>query len=148
MELAGCAICISHTILICVAHRSYIHHANQPRTQGGWVGGTGSNNYPLRGSKVSDFEGGVRAVAMLSGGYLPANVRGSRHTGYIHVADWYGTLSKLVGVDPADDVPGLPPVDSNNFWPSILIPNANSTGREVCTPPPSSSLSAPVSPPL
>ena len=100
--------------------------------KGGWVGGTGSNNYPLRGSKVSDFEGGVRAVAFLSGGYLPISVRGGRHTGYIHVADWYGTLSKLVGVDPSDNVPGLPPVDSNDFWPSVLVPNATSTGREVC----------------
>ena len=100
--------------------------------KGGWVGRTGSNNYPLRGSKVSDFEGGVRAVAFLSGGYLPISVRGGRHTGYIHVADWYGTLAKLVGVDPSDNVPGLPPVDSNDFWPSVLVPNATSTGREVC----------------
>jgi arylsulfatase B len=55
---------------------------------GGWVGNTGSNNYPLKGSKVSDFEGGVRAVSFVSGGYLPINVRGSHHSGLIAVADW------------------------------------------------------------
>ena len=96
---------------------------------GGWVGGTGSNNYPLKGSKVSDFEGGVRAVSFLAGGHLPASVHGTHHTGYISIADWYGTLASLVGVDPTDAVPGLPPVDSNDFWPSILTPNANHTGR-------------------
>jgi len=94
------------------------------------VGNTGSNNYPLRGSKVSDFEGGVRVVSFLAGGYLPENVRGGTHRGYIAFADWYGTLAKLVGVDPSDDVPGLPPVDSNDFWPSILTPNANESGRD------------------
>jgi hypothetical protein len=41
----------------------------------------------------------------------------------------YGTLCNLVGVSPTDDVPGLPPVDSNDFWSSILIPDANTTGR-------------------
>lgn len=135
--------------------------------QGGWAGTSGASNFPLRGSKTSDFEGGVRTVAFLAGGYLPAEVRGGTHTGYISVADWYGTLCRLVGVDPEDniwrrtgrtttssrqdaggsdgDVDGdgnvdgdgeggttflLPPVDSNDFWPSILVPNASSSGRD------------------
>jgi leishmanolysin-like peptidase len=108
---------------------------------GGWVGNTGSNNYPLRGSKTSDFEGGVRVVSWLAGGYLPANVRGGVHSGYISIADWYGTLCNLVGVDAADDVAGLPPVESNDFWPSIITPNATTSGRDEiflawsCAPP-------------
>lgn len=99
---------------------------------GGWADNSGSNNFPLRGSKVSDFEGGVRVVSFLAGGknVLPENVRGTRHTGLISIADWYGTLAYLVGVDPTDDVPGIPPVDSNNFWPSIMEPNANQSGRD------------------
>jgi hypothetical protein len=60
--------------------------ANLPRCL---TGNTGSNNYPLRGSKVSDFEGGVRAVSFLTGGYLPSNVRGTHHTGFIYIADWH-----------------------------------------------------------
>ena len=46
------------------------------------------------------------------------------------IADWYGTLCTLVGVPPVDLVQGLPPVDSNDFWPSILEPNANASGRD------------------
>eukprot|EP01079_Euglenida_sp_SAG-EU17-18_P004395 gene4395-798_t len=95
----------------------------------GWVGQFGSNNFPLKGSKVSDFEGGVRAVSFIAGGYLPAAVAGTHHTGYISIADWYATLCGLVGVPAADDVPGLPPIDSIDVWPSITTPNSNSTGR-------------------
>ena len=99
---------------------------------GGWAGTSGANNYPLRGSKVSDFEGGVRVVSFVNGGrhVLPDNVRGTKHTGYISIADWYGTLLNLVGVDPTDDVAGLPPVDSIDVWPSLLVPNATFSGRE------------------
>ena len=52
------------------------------------MGNTGSNNWPLRGSKVSDFEGGVRTVAFLAGGYLPPAVRGGSFSGFISMADW------------------------------------------------------------
>ena len=69
---------------------------------GGWAGESGASNFPLRGSKTSDFEGGVRAVSFLNGGdnVLPAAVRGGRHTGLVSVADWYGTLVRMVGGDP------------------------------------------------
>ena len=79
---------------------------------------------------MSDFEGGVRTVSFLAGGYVPRDVRGGVHTGYISIADWYGTLSTMVGVDPTDHVEGLPPVDSNDFWPSVLVPNATASGRD------------------
>jgi arylsulfatase I/J len=97
---------------------------------GGWVGGTGSNNWPLRGSKVSDFEGGVRTVAFLAGGYLPPTVRGGTFTGLISIADWFGTLSELVGVAPHDHVAGLPPVDSvEGLWASLMVPNGTVSPR-------------------
>jgi len=35
-----------------------------------------ANNYPLRGSKFSDFEGGVRTNTFISGGYIPKQSRG------------------------------------------------------------------------
>ncbi len=57
---------------------------------GGWVttNALGGNNWPLRGGKVSDFEGGVRATAFVTGGLLPANLRGKNSTALIHVTDW------------------------------------------------------------
>ena len=39
-------------------------------------------------------------------------------------------MCKLVGVDPTDHVSGLPPVDSVDAWPSLLVPNANASGRD------------------
>ena len=39
-------------------------------------------NFPLRGGKFYDFEGGVRSAAFVSGGYLPPAVRGSSTHGY------------------------------------------------------------------
>ncbi len=53
------------------------------------------NNWPLRGGKHSDFEGGVRANALVTGGYLPQNRRGKSMDGYIHICDWYQTFAKI-----------------------------------------------------
>ncbi|CAJ1416890.1 unnamed protein product [Effrenium voratum] len=52
-----------------------------------------ASNWPLRGGKYGDFDGGVRAVAFVSGGrYVPAHLRGTSNSGIIHIADWYATL--------------------------------------------------------
>ena len=63
----------------------------------------GSNNFPLKGGKASNWQGGVRVNAFVSGGYLPNNMRGKKSDAYIHIADWYSTFSLLAGVDPTDD---------------------------------------------
>ena len=84
--------------------------------------GTGANNYPLKGGKVTDWQGGVRVNAFVSGGYLPEKMRGQKTDGYIHLADWYGTFCAIAGVDPTDEKAAkakLPPVDSYNMWPLI-----------------------------
>ncbi len=47
-----------------------------------------ANNYPLRGGKYSEFEGGIRSAAFVSGGLLPESVRGTQQAGIIHIADW------------------------------------------------------------
>jgi arylsulfatase A-like enzyme len=75
---------------------------------------SGGNNYPLRGGKYSQFEGGIRSTAFVSGGYLPEAVRGTQQSGLISIADWYATFTSMVGVDPFDEwaaESGLPPVD-------------------------------------
>lgn len=89
------------------------------------------SNHPLLGGKLNDFEGGVRVAAFLSGGFLPAAVRGTRLDSLIHIADWYATFSALAGVngtsDPEAASVGLPPIDSINVWPQVLALGA-STG--------------------
>lgn len=84
----------------------------------------GGNNYPNRGMKFTDFEGGTRVAAWISGGALPAAVRGTTHSkGLIHICDWYATFSELAGVDPTDAKaarsPGIPAIDSVSAWAAI-----------------------------
>ena len=72
---------------------------------------------------VHPQEGGVRAVAFASGGFLPENARGRVLEEPIHVVDWYTTLVRLAGVDdgPDDDSQGghFPPIDSLDIWPLL-----------------------------
>ena len=94
-----------------------------------------ANNYPLKGGKHSDWQGGVRVNAFATGGYLPEKMRGQTTEGYIHIADWYSTFCALAGVDPTDDRAAkakLPPIDSLNMWP--LISGQNSTSPRVDIP--------------
>ena len=77
------------------------------------------SNYPLKGSKMTFFEGGVRSLAFANGGLLPESRRGKSTQGFIHIADWYTTFCKLAGVDPDDSGPGKFPVDSMDVWPII-----------------------------
>lgn len=46
---------------------------------GGW--GAAGSNAPLRGSKASNWEGGVRVFAFASGGLLPPSIAGTHLDG-------------------------------------------------------------------
>jgi hypothetical protein len=111
---------------------------------GGPTSEKGPNNYPLRGSKESPWEGGTRVAAFVSGGYLPASLRGTVSHSFVHAADWCEccrcphscrvwlvlaeftrrrfaadtTLSVMVGVDPTDIFHGHN-VDGVDVWPMI-----------------------------
>eukprot|EP01084_Bolivina_argentea_P020976 38962_1 len=91
--------------------------------------GNAANNSPLRGGKYSDFQGGIRVVAMVSGGYLPQNRRGKTINGTFHIADWYSTiLEGIIGIDPEDKrakAAGLPPIDSINMWDYLMSDGSN-----------------------
>ena len=84
----------------------------------------GGNNYPLRGMKFTDFEGGVRVASFVSGGLVPSKRRGSIEPSLIHITDWYSTFSYLAGV-PAFDYKaaashaGIPRIDSINMWETV-----------------------------
>ena len=96
--------------------------------------GGGANNYPLKGGKLSDWQGGIRVNAFVSGGFLPEEMRGQKTDGYVHLADWYGTFCALAGVDPTDERAAranLPPVDSINMWPLISGESATSPRIDV-----------------
>jgi len=77
----------------------------------------GGNNYPLRGGKFSDFEGGIRVNAIAAGGVIPTKMRGKKITGYAQNADLYTTLLDFAGasseyiVDEKAKRFGLPPID-------------------------------------
>ena len=99
------------------------------------IPGSAANNYPLKGGKHTDWQGGVRVNAFTSGGYLPEDMKGKKTEGYIHIADWYATFCALAGVDPTDTQAAkasLPPIDSMNMWP--LISGQNSTSPRVDIP--------------
>jgi hypothetical protein len=97
----------------------------------------GGSNYPLRGFKGSWWEGGCRAAAFASGGYLPPAVRGSRFDGIMHIADWAHTLciagggsEQFCASDPTAAEAGLPPPDSLNLWPALSGANLTSPRTE------------------
>merc|ERR1711937_839877 len=66
----------------------------------GW--GAAGSNAPLRGGKASDWEGGVHTFGFVAGGFLPAQQRGKKLSGMIHICDFYKTVVALAGGDPID----------------------------------------------
>jgi len=81
------------------------------------------NNYPLRGAKLSNWQGGTRGNAFVSGGYLPSTQWGKVLEGAVACEDWYTTFCAIAKVDPRDgpgEASGLPPVDGLDVGPYIL----------------------------
>merc|ERR1711988_830911 len=94
----------------------------------------GGNNWPLRGGKFSNFEGGIRVNAFVTGGLVPSERHGSKLEGLATGWDWYATYAALAGVDPTDHkaaAAGLPPHDSLNIWPWIAGEVENSPRTEL-----------------
>jgi len=98
------------------------------------IGYGAASNAPLKGSKMSDWEGGIRVNAFVSGGAVPAQKRGSKLDDYLHMTDWYTTFCALAGVDPADERAaraGLPPVDGFDQSALLLGEAPFGTGKRV-----------------
>ncbi|CAH2105720.1 unnamed protein product [Euphydryas editha] len=69
-------------------------------------------NWPLRGLKMSPFEGGIRVNGLV----WSKNLTEGEHLwrGYMHVSDWLPTLSSAVGLDPPPNIDGV------DLWNSIV----------------------------
>jgi arylsulfatase A-like enzyme len=92
-------------------------------------GTTDGTNYPKRGQKHTNFEGGMNVAAFVSGGFLPSAHRGTTADVTLHIVDWYSTFCALAGVDPADDSPKKPlPVDTS--LPPVLPPPKDIYGQK------------------
>ena len=81
-----------------------------------------ANNYPLKGGKYSDWEGGVRTASFLSGGYVPAARRGATYSGLVSVADWYA-------VQPAHRVVNVFSIPPAPQCQNATLPHAGSAGH-------------------
>ena len=95
------------------------------------IEGCASNNYPLRGSKHTDYEGGIRAGAFIAGGVVPTTMAGKTLDGYISIADWYATFAHLAGYNPEDPQEGVPDIDSMNMWSMLSGANTTSPRTEI-----------------
>ena len=107
----------------------YVHFVCLYCTYIGEQDGPG-NNYPFRGGKYTDFEGGVRQAAFASGGLIPMSVRGTLSAQLIHIADMWATFSVLAGADAMDhkaaSMGGVPPVDSLDVSDVFFVHNGTS----------------------
>ena len=90
-------------------------------------------NAPLRGGKGSNWEGGCRVPAFVTGGFLPSGQRGKSYTACMaHVIDWYRTFTQLAGGDPLSDQATAPaPLDSLDLWPWLSGQAAESPRSEI-----------------
>nr|XP_039268997.1 arylsulfatase J-like [Styela clava] len=91
-------------------------------------GGTpffGGNNWPLRGTKKTLWEGGIKAVGFVNGGHIkklkPAV------NGLFHISDWMPTL---LHASKCPILRNTPPLDGINQW-NILSQKGISKRREI-----------------
>jgi len=66
--------------------------------------GHAANNWPLRGSKGSLWEGGTRTPAFI---HQPGVLAPREEQGLMHVTDWLPTLLEAVGLDAPVDIDGI-----------------------------------------
>jgi len=95
----------------------------------------GGNNFPLKGGKAGNWEGGIRVNGLLGGGFLPEAMRGKKLDGLVAGWDWYATLVHgVAGLDAEDaeaEAAGLPPIDSIDQWPYLSGQTPEPPRREL-----------------
>eukprot|EP00039_Didymoeca_costata_P032964 m.40106 g.40106 ORF g.40106 m.40106 type:complete len:650 (+) comp9628_c0_seq1:92-2041(+) len=92
----------------------------------------GGSNNPLKGGKGSNFEGGTRVPAFVTGGILPSTQAGKTHNGLIHISDWHATFCALAGVNTSTGEPNaVSSFDGIDAWPWISGEQENSNRYEI-----------------
>jgi len=79
---------------------------------GGFIPG-GASNHPLRGNKVTVWEGGTRVPTFITG---PGLKSGEVNRNLFYITDWFPTLLAAAGRNVGD----LKDLDAENQWPSLL----------------------------
>ena len=113
-----------------LTHPSFAVSSSHEGGQSHLYGQDGGNNFPLRGGKDKDLEGGVRTVAFLAGGVVPAAARGRRSDILLHACDWYAVIAGragmpldrrgLVGTAPLNGI--VPPLDAIDVYDALVDP--------------------------
>lgn len=89
-------------------------------TDNGGETDTGGNNFPLRGNKATMWEGGVRGVGWVGGGFAEV-LRGTVSDKMIHVSDWFPTIVHgIAGLEVGTAADGTPALDGFDAWPNII----------------------------
>lgn len=90
---------------------------------GGDIGNSASN-WPLRGEKWTNYEGGVRGVSFLHWPGLSPQLQGTVNDNLVHVADWLPTfVGGIAGTELTVDGYKFP-LDGVNQWGSLTTPGA------------------------
>ena len=97
-----------------------------------WPASTGDNR-PLRGSKFTLFEGGVRATAFVyspSPAFIPVQRRNSSYDGLMHACDFAATALSLGGVN-LTEVAEQSLIDGIDHWDAITSGDSHSLRSHV-----------------
>ena len=86
-----------------------------------WPASAGDNR-PLRGSKTTLFQGGVKATAFVSGSssMIPVTARGTSYDGLMHACDFAATVLGLGGVDSSELAALSTSMDGLDHWSAIV----------------------------
>ena len=85
----------------------------------------GGNNFPLRGTKGTLYEGGTRGIGFIHSPLLKS--KGYTTSNLMHAVDWLPTLMSAIG----KNISTFSALDGVNQWQAINKPNIKAPREEV-----------------